>query len=668
MQSKKMFFWMSCIVVIASTLFISSCSKKFDEPPLFQEPNITANKTIAALKAMHVTGQVEAITDDFVIAGIVNADDKSGNYYKQISIQDSTGGITIRLDGTNLYSTYPVGRKVYIKLKGLFMGDYNSLIQIGGSSGLSGGFLNVNPLASNLFDTYILKGSTGNAVAPKVVAVSDLNNTFQSMLIQIDNAEFLTSDTSKSYADASNSLSANLNIKSCAGGGNIIIRSSGFANFAGINAPNGNGSLLAIYTTFGATKQLVIRDTSDVKFYGSRCGTGPTTLLTTANLRALFTGTTINAPANNRITGIVISDKNAQNTIDQNLVLQQGNGLAGIIVRFTGAHNFNLGDSIDVNVTGGSLGLFSGALQVSNLDLGNAAVVSTGKTITPRAATIAELNTNIAAWESTLIKVANITITGGTGGTWAGNTTFNDGATVVHFTRTGTAGATFQSAAYPTGTVTSVTGVAGKFNATNQLSIRNLNDVVGGTGGGGGTGTVLLNEDFEGTTTSNTLPLAIANWQNASEVGTQKYQSRLFSNNKYAQISAFSSNEAVVTSWLVTKSFDLNSTVNEVLTFDSKAGFNNGATLKVLISTDYIGTGNPWAAGVNWTDITTSAILSPGLATGYPTNFTASGNISLNSYAGTAFIAFKYEGADAAGTASDKTTTWQIDKIKVAGN
>ncbi|MEP6555064.1 MAG: DUF5689 domain-containing protein, partial [Ferruginibacter sp.] len=456
MQPKKMSFWLGCFVaILTSVLFISSCSKKFDEPPIFQAPNITANKTIAALKAAHVNGQVESLTDDLIIEGIVNADDRSGNYYKQISIQDATGGITIRLDGTNLYSTYPVGRKIYIKLKGLFMGDYNGLIQIGGSSGLSGGFLNVNPLASNLFDTYIIKGSIDNPVPAKLVTFADLNSSLQSMLIQIDNAEFVTGDTSKTFADAVNSLSLNLNVKTCTGSSTVIVRTSGYANFAGINAPNGNGSLFAIYTTFGTTKQLIVRDTSDVKFYGTRCGStggggGTGARITIAALRAMYTTGDIKL-GSYKIGGVVISDGANKNVSNGNVVIQEGN--SGIQVYFGGTLNYSLGDSVIIDVTDDSLINYKGSLEIKT-PFGTVApaAIATGKVITPQVRTIVQLNTGLGAplgdpanIEFTLTSI--IGATASPAGTFNGNKTITDaGGNITLYTASG---ATFASSVMP---------------------------------------------------------------------------------------------------------------------------------------------------------------------------------------------------------------------------
>src|SRR3954453_14960406 len=104
---------------LAILFFISSiaCNKKFDEPPVYVAPNITADLSISDLKAMHTTGKIEQITIDKTIAGVVIADDESGQFYKTIVIQDSTGAMIVKLYGYDLYTKYPIGRQVFIKVK-----------------------------------------------------------------------------------------------------------------------------------------------------------------------------------------------------------------------------------------------------------------------------------------------------------------------------------------------------------------------------------------------------------------------------------------------------------------------------------------------------------------------------------------------------------------------
>ncbi len=264
------------IAVFATSSIISSCKKKFDEPPFPADPNITANTTIKALKATHtVAGAYDLITTDKIIAGVVVADDKSGNLYKNIYIQDSTGAINILLDAGSLYATYPVGRRVFINCKGLCLSDYNRMIQLGIKATVSGS-PSLEAIPSGLISQYVTGGSINNVVTPKLVTVSQLTTDMQDVnlgsLIRLDNYEFAKGDTTKTFADTSAyKNSANLTINDCSGAAAIIIRTSGYANFAASKPARGNGSIYAVYTVYGTTKQLVLRDPSDILFTGARC-------------------------------------------------------------------------------------------------------------------------------------------------------------------------------------------------------------------------------------------------------------------------------------------------------------------------------------------------------------------------------------------------------------
>lgn len=489
---RKVNVWPGNLIILLAAVFVlNSCKKTFDEPPGPSDPALTPTHTIKQLRALHtVSGSLDVINTDIIISGVVVANDKSGNLYKEIYIQDGTAGINLLLDANGLYNSFPVGRKVFIKCNGLCLSDYNRLPQLGVRAIVAGN-PSIQAIASNLIDQYVVGGSLNNPVVPKVVTVSQLTTNMGDdnlgTLIQLNNYEFIASDTSKTFADTSSYRnSVNLTVRGCAANSTIIIRSSGFANFAGISAPNGNGTLTAIYTLFGSTKQLIIRDTADVRFNNFRCGQGPTTVINTADLRAVYTGTTTNAPDGRRITGVVISDRSTNNENNQNLYLQQGTGLAGIVVRFDAPHSFNLGDSIDVNVSQQELSEFNSLLQVNQVPLSYATRISTGKTITPRNVTNAQLTANAEAWEATLVKTGAVALSGGTGGTYSGNVIMNDGATFT--LRTSTA-ATFAGQSYPAA-ATSVTGYVTQFGASYELHMRNpggsVNDVVAAAGGGAG--------------------------------------------------------------------------------------------------------------------------------------------------------------------------------------
>ncbi len=121
----------SCCVFAPVLIVISFCNKKFDEPPVYTGPVLTASMSIKSLRALHAPGGFEQVADEQTIEGIVVADDSNDNFYKSLVIQDSTAGITIRLDGYSLYNTYPVGSKLFIRLRGLWLGEYGRMLQLG---------------------------------------------------------------------------------------------------------------------------------------------------------------------------------------------------------------------------------------------------------------------------------------------------------------------------------------------------------------------------------------------------------------------------------------------------------------------------------------------------------------------------------------------------------
>ena len=267
---------MTALILVVTAGTFSSCKKTFDNPPGATDPAIVANTSIATLKALHTSsGAYDVITSDLIISGIVVADDKSGNLYKQLFIQDATGGLQILLDANSLYGTYPVGRKIFIKCKDLCISDYNNTMELGVKATV-GGVPSIEGIPGNLISKYVVGGSLNNPVVAKVVTLADLTmpcssckpwlQPYLGTLIQLDGFAFV--DRNTTYSDTSAYKSTlNRNIKNCSSQ-IIIVRNSAYANFAGIALPKGRGSIQAIFTAFGSTQQLLIRDTTDVKFNG----------------------------------------------------------------------------------------------------------------------------------------------------------------------------------------------------------------------------------------------------------------------------------------------------------------------------------------------------------------------------------------------------------------
>lgn len=276
---QKFFIAITLLVAISSA---TSCKKDtFDEPPgNTTDPNLDTI-SISRLKAYYTGGSPVSIPDDVTIAGIVIADDKTGNFYKSIVIDDGNAAIALSIDvSSGLYTDYPVGRKIYVKCKGLALGTYGGTPQLGGYvDGAS-----VGRIAQALLPKIIVKGPIGNDVTALIqhVHISQLNDSYLSRLIQLDTVEFKTTSADTAYADVYKPIPDDGNrILGDCDGGTITVRTSPYCTFAFVRTPTGNGTILGVYTKYNSTKQFTIRDTSDVNLRGANCSVIPVPVVDT---------------------------------------------------------------------------------------------------------------------------------------------------------------------------------------------------------------------------------------------------------------------------------------------------------------------------------------------------------------------------------------------------
>lgn len=69
---------------------------------------------------------------DVYIKGKVTSDDTEGNIYKSLHVQDETTGIELKLNN-NVGVRYKKGTWVYVRLTGLYLGNYRMMLSLGGA-------------------------------------------------------------------------------------------------------------------------------------------------------------------------------------------------------------------------------------------------------------------------------------------------------------------------------------------------------------------------------------------------------------------------------------------------------------------------------------------------------------------------------------------------------
>jgi len=183
--------------LLAIVLLAVGCYEKFDEVaprPIFSDSSFEAQFpdaeyiTIKELKDAFGTisntgvnsgwnntiyklvGEDIFVGRDVYIKGKVISNDEEGNVYKSLHIQDHTAGIELKLNN-NVGVRYKYGSWVYVRLSGLYLGNYRMMLSLGGAPSESWNkagehkfYANSNIELQEVIDQYVFAGEPSELV------------------------------------------------------------------------------------------------------------------------------------------------------------------------------------------------------------------------------------------------------------------------------------------------------------------------------------------------------------------------------------------------------------------------------------------------------------------------------------------------------------------------
>lgn len=239
--------------------------------------------SIADLKTQFATiinsdNGYKQIEKDMMIKAVVTGNDVSGNIYNQVSVQDASGAIIIAINGSGLSGYLPVGQEILVNLKGLYIGSYKKLPQIGGvNTKLSDGSLGMGKIERAIWNEHFKILNPGEADASTVVPEEfDLTKLTDAAYMEANVCKLMTlkkvkfasangtnvwapgdTNTSLELIDAETGKRINKN--------NLVVRNSGYSKFANEVVPQGVFDITGIFTRYNNTWQIVLRNTDDLK-------------------------------------------------------------------------------------------------------------------------------------------------------------------------------------------------------------------------------------------------------------------------------------------------------------------------------------------------------------------------------------------------------------------
>ena len=226
-----------CLPVILMALAFTACDRDYDMPPLnepkFELPADAQTITIKQLREKYAAATQNnpiTIEDSLYLRARVSADDRSGNIFKTVYLQDETGGISVLVDQSSIYSDYPAGQEVIVDLKGLCVSVYGDEQQLGHPAG----YLYRTPYEQ--FKQHMFT----------IVRLIGVHFTDGGKANFAENSGYGTHDLVDKY------------------GNSISVRTSNYADFAATKLPVGTGNVIGVLGRFRGAWQLTIRSAEDI--------------------------------------------------------------------------------------------------------------------------------------------------------------------------------------------------------------------------------------------------------------------------------------------------------------------------------------------------------------------------------------------------------------------
>lgn len=239
--------------------------------------------SIADLKTQFATiinsdNGYKQIEKDMMIKAVVTGNDVSGNIYNQVSVQDASGAIIIAINGSGLSGYLPVGQEILVNLKGLYIGSYKKLPQIGGvNTKLSDGSLGMGKIERAVWNEHFKILNPGEAdastVEPEEFDLTKLTDAAYMdanvcKLMTLKKVKFASANGTNVWAPDDTNTSLEL-IDAETGkkisSSNLVVRNSGYSKFANEVVPQGVFDITGIFTRYNNTWQIVLRNTDDLK-------------------------------------------------------------------------------------------------------------------------------------------------------------------------------------------------------------------------------------------------------------------------------------------------------------------------------------------------------------------------------------------------------------------
>lgn len=275
------FFFLGLGVLLA----LNSCveddefsAPQFEQTPPQIEGNRVSLSVLKGILAQNDNGPYTfEDTQDYVEAYVIS-NDESGNFFRELIVQDKpenpTYGVAVQVDVNPLFTKYDFGRKVYIKLEGLSVGQREgSEPRLGIADGID-----IGRIPEALVEEAILRDTLVADIIPlqkqlSEFSFSEVNTYLEFTDVQFSKVYFSENSTATFASETTDSFDGERILESCTSAYKLIFSTSTFADFKTLSLPSGSGSLKGVLTRDfrGDFFTFYINSPEAVHMTGERC-------------------------------------------------------------------------------------------------------------------------------------------------------------------------------------------------------------------------------------------------------------------------------------------------------------------------------------------------------------------------------------------------------------
>lgn len=217
---------------------------------------------------------------DIYIEGYVVSSDLAGNFFEELIIQnkiddsdpdeDPRLGIRIAINVGSLSDTYDFGRKVYVKLNGLSLGESSGVLTLGKGEDPS-----LEQIQEFEYRNIVIRTTEVAEIEPKIVSIESFRESDVNTFVQIQDLQFNQFEVGATFAsEAFDEFDGFRLLESCQSGASAFLQTSTFADFRSLIIPSGVGHVSGILSRNFRDDfyVLAMNSVSDIDFSSSeRC-------------------------------------------------------------------------------------------------------------------------------------------------------------------------------------------------------------------------------------------------------------------------------------------------------------------------------------------------------------------------------------------------------------